>query len=249
MRVLALVALAATACGRLNFGGSDGAEGGGATGYAAAVLADKPQLFWRFEEAPGAPAAVDSSGHGRNGLYFGSPTLGVPGLLASDSNLALALDGTSATYVALADPANLSWLGISPCTIEAWIELYASDGAFHEIASKGPTAPYAAMSLFVQYDPGTIKFSRNTASGSWEGPWSAPVAYSTRMHVVATYDGSMMVLYVNARLSQTAASLSVVDSGAAFSAGFNLDATIDELAVYDFPLTAERVLAHFAAGS
>jgi hypothetical protein len=73
MRGFLLVQVLVAGCGRYEFGSP-----GQPSGYAAVVLADSPQLYWRFEEPPGAAVAVDSSGHGRNGLYFGNPILGVP---------------------------------------------------------------------------------------------------------------------------------------------------------------------------
>jgi hypothetical protein len=49
---------------------------------------------------------------------------------------------------------------------------------------------------------------------------------------------------------ETFTSLSVQDDPtAAFATGLNLKASIDELAVYDHALSADRVLAHFMAGS
>ena len=52
--------------------------------FPAAVLADDPLVYYRFEEAPGATTLVDSSGNGLDIDYsvpFGSTVLGEQGAI------------------------------------------------------------------------------------------------------------------------------------------------------------------------
>lgn len=59
--------------------------------YAREVLADAPVLYWRCDESAGTVAA-DASGHGRNALYRqDAAVLTTAGLIASDTNAAVAL--------------------------------------------------------------------------------------------------------------------------------------------------------------
>ncbi len=60
--------------------------------YHAAVIADGPVAYWRFEEKAGT-IAKDEVGNAHPGLYFGGTTLGGAGIEAGGS--AVKLDGTS----------------------------------------------------------------------------------------------------------------------------------------------------------
>lgn len=62
--------------------------------YANAVLALNPYLYWRLGETSGTVAA-DSSPNNRGATYSGNYTLGVTGLLAGDSNLAVRCNGSA----------------------------------------------------------------------------------------------------------------------------------------------------------
>lgn len=51
--------------------------------YNAAILADSPVVYWKLSDT-NASVLTDSSGNGRHGIYLGTPTYGVTGLLAED---------------------------------------------------------------------------------------------------------------------------------------------------------------------
>src|SRR5579864_4064893 len=57
--------------------------------YKQTVLADHPIAYYRLGEPPGAPVALDSSGHHHTGTYANYPGLGVPGLIAGTANTAV----------------------------------------------------------------------------------------------------------------------------------------------------------------
>jgi len=96
-------------------------------------------------------------------------------------------------------------------------------------------------------------------------PWwlgsGAITQANTWYHVVATYDGTMMRIYVNGVLdgSRTAPESGPagtiayasdghgVGIGAAFAGGPVFGGKIDEVAVYDKALSAARVADHYAA--
>lgn len=80
------------------------------------------------------------------------------------------------------------------------------------------------------------------------------------MHVVGTYDGSSMILYVNgspvasAQDTRVAGPLSVnayIGSYgfAATSDTGPFDGTLDEVALYNVPLSQQQVAAHYSAGA
>lgn len=71
--------------------------------YDAAVLGLSPVAYYKLDETTGT-VAIDYSGHGRDGTYHGSPTLGVPGPLSCAGNLAASFNEIStgqAAYVSL----------------------------------------------------------------------------------------------------------------------------------------------------
>ena len=83
-----------------------------------------------------------------------------------------------------------------------------------------------------------------------------PLAAGGRYHVVVTYDGAAMRLYVNGSLRGASASgAALLDGtvpftvGAKATGGVNWAGTIDEPAVYSGTvLSAADVQSHFAAG-
>src|SRR5262249_11369621 len=95
-----------------------------------------------------------------------------------------------------------------------------------------------------------LKFQRDGPTGSWQGPWKMSFPYSTYHHVAGTFDGSTMILYVDGAFAgQATGGLTAQSRTAPFSAGDNFAGDVDEVAVYDYPLSAERVLAHYTAAT
>lgn len=91
--------------------------------WATEVMADAPSLWLRLGDASGTLAA-DSSGHGRNGQYHGTPTLGASGLIVGDDDKAVTFPEDS--RVSLPYKTLLSGY---PFTIEAWFLANPTDPA------------------------------------------------------------------------------------------------------------------------
>lgn len=98
--------------------------GGGGTGsqFASEVLADSPLLYWRIGESSGT-TAVDSSGNGRDGTYFGSPTLGVPGMIRGDANTTASFLQSTNDYISLA---SASWMNVASMTISCSVVFFTT---------------------------------------------------------------------------------------------------------------------------
>lgn len=235
----------------------DAAGDGGAApaaALAAAILQDQPLAYWRFDELSGA-VAHDATGHGHDCTYVGPVRLGAPGAVAGDT--AVRLPGVSGAYV---DCGNgpFAFADHAPFTLEAWTSPEVFDSVFRKIFSKEDpgTGTRRGYDLVVT-GGGTVLFER------WElgAPLctrNAPVAAVRFSHVVAVFDGAAMRVYVDAQASTAAAcsdaGLGVVTHplfvGAQSDANYGFfQGSIDEVAIYDHALGADRVSAHFAAAS
>ena len=210
------------------------------------VLADRPTGYWRLGEASGTSSAADASGNGLSGAYDPGVLLGQPGALSSD---------TAATFVGgagvvLAPAAALDLSGA--VSVEAWVRPSAAsqNGGIFEKTING----YVNSQYMLFLEAGVVKFRVRTASGVLT-PVDGPVLpLQTWSHVVGTFDGGALRLYVNGALVNTAAA-SVLASGSGPSyighLGQNLypfQGTLDEVAVFASALSAERVRAHYQGG-
>jgi large repetitive protein len=226
------------------------------TGYAATVGSDSPVGRWKFDESSGSTAA-DSSGNANHLTHYTSPNVGVPGLLSNDAKAAWFGGPTgSNSHAAIADTASLSLT--NHVSVEAWVKVdqVPSGGSFGIVAQK-------AGSYMLRID--------NTAEGndfsffihdgsSWEPrvDTATTVRPGRTYHVVGTYDGSFIRLYVDGQLrSQVARTGAIYDSpwgmelgGQVFGTPLNpLNGTLDEVAVYPTALSATAVQTHYRAGS
>jgi hypothetical protein len=217
------------------------------TGYSAAVTADTPVSYWRLGEASGT-AAADARG-ANPGTYLGSPALGAGSLLATDStNKAVAFDGSN-DAVRVADSNSLDLT--NAMTVEAWIKpnLLPASGQFASVVTK-------AESYSIQFNGPRLEFTvmQNGIRKRLQAPAGAVVSGQT-YHVVATFNGTTQRLYLNGTEVANAAlagaatvTPSTLDIGSWDGGSELFNGVIDDVAVYNQPLTAARVGAHYSAG-
>jgi hypothetical protein len=224
-----------------------GAPVDGRLSYRDAVLADGPVGYWRMGDA--GSAVRDETGN-HDGATTGSCTRGAPGALTGDSDHALEFDGINCQVTIgnfFAFPAN------APYTVEAWASPHAIGNTMHIFTKQtrsggGPVDGYALLV---------------TASGSrWERtvatdnvtPLDIPIAAAMYSHLVGVYDGSALVMYVDGiagtpkpnPVPMTSFSAAVFIG--ATSEGKFFDGLIDEVAVYDKVLAADRIQLHHRIG-
>ncbi|MDQ3365073.1 MAG: LamG domain-containing protein [Myxococcota bacterium] len=261
---LALVSLLLLGCGRLGFapvddGAMDGATDAPPGSYAALVLAAGPHAYYRLGELTGVIAS-DASGNGFDGAYYtdgGTLVLGAPGAIVSDPHAAVqltgggGLDGTTAGV--RFDPAAACWA--TDFTIEGWVKPERPPGGWNagfviweEYLVSGFRTGWGAdlIPLFWTGESGGPAVNDDVHA-------TTPLAEAAWNHLVFTRRGSTVAIYVNGELSATG----VVDylpppSGVVNALGSDQgvpsSAAFDEVAFYAYPLTAERVAAHHAAG-
>jgi hypothetical protein len=163
--------------------------------YSDEVLADSPLVYARLGESSGATTAIDSSGNGRNGTYGSSPTLGVTGLLTGDADTAMTLAANSGQCVTWT---SASWMNPTAAwTAEAWVKFAGAVEANDTIASRYDGGSGDQWLLY-RHDTGKIAVQARNASSSYVTVTDPTVATAgTTYHVVGTWDGSTLRLYVN----------------------------------------------------
>lgn len=233
--------------------GADAADGS-AQGYLGQVLADAPLAYWRFDEQTGTTAA-DSSGHGNDATYEGGITLGVPGALDGDADTAATFDGVTG-FVTAGD--RFAFAGQTPFSLEAWVSVQPQS-TYAGLVSRNDAVggpPSEGFLLFVAPTDGSFGFQRLDGPNVSTAVSAAGPSASGFTHVVATFDGLELDVYANGESqgAQTAA-FSIAGAMADFVVGAEagggtnfLAGTLDEVAVYDYALSADRVRAHYLAG-
>lgn len=232
--------------------GADAAAADASLAYRDAVLADGPIAYYRLGEASGT-VAREATGKAPPGTYVGA-MLGAQGAFPRDGDMAVTLVPPS--YVDVGDafgfPAN------SPFSIEAWVRPKVVDTNHRVILAKeaisSPRNGYAlvyhvASGVYFERDVGGVQ---KIADGH-------PLPVGTYTHVVGTYDGSVLRLFVNgdvvgSGVSDTA-SMPSLTAATTFGATSThdtpsfLDGDLDDVAFYDKALPLARVKAHFDAAS
>jgi hypothetical protein len=213
--------------------------------YPAAVFADAPLAYWRLDEASGTTAA-DGMG-GSSGIYLNGVTLAQPGALANDPDPSAWFDGVNDTVRV---PSTLALAPTAGLTLEAWLDPTSLPSTSASIVRKEQSYMLRVTST------GALFFRIWTADGNNHEYQSAAnvIAPNQWTHVVGTWDGASMVIYANGvpvgSRSQGGA-LGANSNELYIGCGLNsydyFNGSIDEVAVYDHPLTAARVQAHWAA--
>jgi hypothetical protein len=228
------------------------AQSAGGTSYSQQVLADSPLAYWRLGEASGTSAA-DASGNNRTGTYLNTPSLGAPGALAGDANSAVSFNGSdehvNVPYTAALNPSSF--------TVEAWVYPTGGQGSFRSIVTSRDYAPGQAKG-YVLYAAPDNRWQLWTGSGGWNVVYGPAVVLNQWTHLVGTYDGSTLRLYVNGALvassvvaytQNTTRPLRIAAGRTESPAQYFLPGRVDEVALYGAALSAARVSAHYAAAS
>jgi hypothetical protein len=238
--------------------------------YDLQVVADGAVAYWRLAESAGTSAADGISG--LDGTYFGTPTLGTPGLISDATNTSVTFDGVD-DYVVLPDSPLINTGGpYEARSIELWFR--AGDTTSRQVLfDEGGLA--RGLSLYL--DNGSLYAGAWNRPNDGDGttPWaddvfiSAAVATDTTYHVVVVFDqvGDRLELYVNGTSVANASGVgrlfrhskdaaigatvqeTVFHDGNTSATGFFASAIIDEVALYNNVLSIGQIAGHYAAGS
>ena len=241
---------------RADAAGGGGAGIGGAGGaearYVAAVMEDSPAAYFRFEETSGP--FFDTVEPSRKLTVTGTVEYAAPGAVGTGVGF------NGGTGRLLLGSADFGFVGTAHMTIEAWARTTAAT-EFQDIVGKWHSDPPNDAGWALRWRPTANMiqygwfFSRAAAldSRNMRG-YETPDVFA---HIVMTFDGEGSLFFVNgAQVDMQADASDVVlptttepfrvgglETGNAFRG------TLDELAIYDEALPAERVLAHYEAGS
>jgi uncharacterized repeat protein (TIGR01451 family) len=215
-------------------------------GITAGLLSDRPAGFWRLGDAPSSSVAADSSGNGLSGVYDPGVLRGQPGAISGDT--AAAFSGSVTVSVPNATSLDIR----NAVSVEAWVRPSTSqNGGILEKTVDG----WANSQYMLFLEGGVAKFRLRNAAGALltlDGP---TLPLNTWSHVVGTFDGATMRIYVNAALSSSAAASGPLagGSGATFigrlgQSLYPFQGTLDEVAVFPVALSAARVRAHYQGG-
>ncbi|MDB4931586.1 MAG: hypothetical protein JWM10_4070 [Myxococcaceae bacterium] len=221
--------------------------------YRDVVLAARPMAYWRFEEAAG-PTARDEVG-GLVATATGGVSFAQPGLIGSGRALGFrGAQRLDLPYAAALNPAQFS--------VEVWARVAGSPGVYRSPFTSRFNVPTQGYALYVDDTNRWNLFVGNGAPASWETTSSPdPIVAGRIDHVVATYGARTVRLYVNGELVASRSGVVLLVNGrggARIGAGLSeyptvadyyFDGPIDELAVYDRPLTPDEVVEHWTHGT
>jgi YD repeat-containing protein len=211
--------------------------------------------FWRLGETSGTNAN-DESPNNRDGTYQNTPGLGATGLLAGDTDRAVDFNRSQSERVTIGDNSVFDPTTVS---LEAWVRNDSSlSGTTNRaiIAKSNSSQSDHAWSLEYRRSSGVnqLVFTVTTSSQT-EYAVTQTLNTGTTYHIVATYDGSSMRIYVNGAQVGSGRSKtgSIRNSGQSLQLGAigssdHWDGVLDETAVYGSALSAATVLAHYNAG-
>ena len=231
--------------------------------YAQTILADNPVAYWRLDETNGSAVAHDYVG-GHDGRYE-NVALGVPGFnpLTPDTAVGVgpAYNSTWTANSAIDQIAGIDFYGQGPnaeFSVEAWVKQNrtSADNGIVTLGFGGGgeqfclSAPNGVFKFFVR----SADFNAYVVQGNAgnDTNWH---------HVVGTIDqaaGSIRLyvdgLLVSAGAVPTGASVAAAttpisigarESGWVTGNDLQLSAAIDDVALYNYPLSATQVRAHF----
>lgn len=221
--------------------------------YSATVLADAPTRYYRLDESSVLTPLLDLGSAMRSLLYNGSPTLGVAGLLTGDSDTCVTFAAASSQYASGVTTEGLP-TGSGNATLEAWIKVAGAPAITQVILEVGDVA-VANHRLCLQLTAAlTLQLTNGTVTIT-----SAAITTGAPHHVVGTWDGTSLRLYVDGILAAgpTAATMSWSYTGNSMCIATASGATpgnwfsgqIDEVAVYTTALSLTRVTAHYTNGT
>jgi hypothetical protein len=243
--------------------------------YHSTILADHPVAYYELEESSGSSTVADSSGNAFTGFVTYAtqadgtnifPRLGQPGI---DTNSALFATSTGigqghvdVPVNSTINPTTANGTNGAPFSAELWVQATTQPGNFEvplddsgffngvNPNSSGwnfyqTAGPGSTWSFSVRPNPGFVGNGPAVTLGQWT-------------HLVLTYNGTNATFYVNGVAAGTFAIPQFIANdgsedllmGEGPATGFApYDGYVDEVAIYNYALSATQVTNHYAIGT
>jgi concanavalin A-like lectin/glucanase superfamily protein/Ig-like domain-containing protein len=215
--------------------------------FGAMILTNHPVAWWRLDEAIG-PTIVDGW-DSHNGTALGNCTFGVPGALATDTNTAIYFDGSPGTEITVPYAPELNSTNFS---VECWARVTGGDGTYRSPLSSRDENPTRGYICYANSND-QWEFWTGTSS-SWDIITGPSIVDFQWVYLACTYNGSTKSFYVNGQLVGTTQSTYLpnteqpllIGAGTALGGGaFYFPGDIDEVAIYDYVMSAAQIQSHF----
>ena len=235
-------------------GASDTDTGHTSSAYRAAVLADTPVGYWRLGDPAGSTSCHDETGNGHDGVVVGGVILGVAGAIKNDPTTAAQFDGTTGS---ISVGTSFTFTGDAPFSWEIWVNPVVLNGNFCPFFS---SMTYDANdnpldgTYMVSYAAGgdTFGFERYKGTNNAVIALDTPgLQASTWTYIVATSDAlGNGVVYINGTAVMTDTNVGAVPTYIAPTIlGMRYAGELDEVAIYDYALSAQAVMNHWNAAT
>ena len=218
--------------------------------YSDLVQGDHPAAYLRLGETSGTTAFDSADAH--DGTYLNGVALNQPGAIIGDPDPAAGFDGANDKV----DVPFSAQLNPPFFTVELWARLDGGGGHRSPLTSRDDRPQRGYM--FYAAPNNRWEFWNGRGNG-WHGLGGPGAAFGEWYHLVGTYDAATQTkkFYVNGSLvGQATVPLPLntarplrIGAGATEGGGnYFFNGLVDEVAIYDRPLSGPEIASHFWAG-
>ncbi|HUR46790.1 MAG TPA: LamG-like jellyroll fold domain-containing protein, partial [Candidatus Saccharimonadales bacterium] len=230
-----------------------------AAGYADAVMADGPIVYYRFSDGVTSPVLDVMNNSGSAGAagsgFYNAATHPVPGALSGSADTAARF--TAAQNGSVAYTSGLNSAGAF--TVEAWLRPatnFTDATLTCPVSSVNVTSPRNGWLIYQSSGGFNFRtYNQNTTATAVSITGGGALTVGAWYHVVAVWDGSVGQLYVNGTLTASSPPTNFFPNvSTPFTIGTRSDAAFpwigdaDEVAYYTTALTPAQITAHYQSG-
>lgn len=234
-------------------------KGGMMTGVTTTTTAESSSTGYHLDDftVKSITPATDSKGS-NPGEYVNAPTLAVAGAITGDANTAVTFDGTN-DYVQAVGTTGIP-VSTAVRSVEMWFK--TSSASRQVLFNYGTLATNQEFGLWLDAGGTTITAWGKASDKTFTMPGGTAVNNGAWHHVVKTYDGTSITLYIDgvALTPQTATRATVMDAhgfgigavivpGDGSASGGYFNGQIDEVSLYTTTLDQTTVTNHFDLGT